>query len=430
MSFLVQYNQEVNSKINAAKRQINACISRECGLWLFNALLKKVRNGIRVDLIIRAEILNQLDLNPRYFTNLIQEGGRHFTYQSTPSTIAARKGIRSSFLLIDGATIIHEPNIREQSTETIISDDLTQVSLYQNYFKFLSEEGVMNIPQQETHNNQQQERNIPYQKNKGFATGQIPVALSFLASPKSVLAGGVVALSWAVQDADYVEILPDIGKVAPIGEQLVKINDPTEFRLIAHCQGEQFQKLISVTVNYQLAIHYRLTTIDPKTEEELILQGQPDLPHHYGIIKGQAITLNWDIQHADLVYLDGQGPLPKMGAKTFCPDQLTAYTLHAIKGGVPHKRIIVVNVFEVPAIKSIHQVPSPKVTIQSSLNYQPPPLPVINFEQVKIPIENPISMALDQLDEETRQELNNRWEATQKKETLWQQLKGLFKREN
>jgi hypothetical protein len=103
-------------------------------------------------------------------------------------------------------------------------------------------------------------------------TGQ-PSISTFTASPQSIPAGGSSTLSWAVANAEAVEIDQNIGAVAASGSRQVSPNTNTTFTLTARCGSKSS---ISKTL---------VTVTGPTGQPDLVVGG--DLPE---AVQGQPFT--------------------------------------------------------------------------------------------------------------------------------------------
>lgn len=155
----------------------------------------------------------------------------------------------------------------------------------------------------------------------------------------------------------------------------------------------------------QLWIDYSLTTTDPVSEEEIPLESHEELPHHYGIVQGQTITLYWTTYHAEQVTIEHLGPVPPSGSHILAPDKLSMYTITARRSDGQEKRQpIVVNVFPVPQIETLTQVPTQNIEITTDLHLgELPDLPDWQFREELDKLKTQLA-TLNQLEEEAKME--------------------------
>jgi hypothetical protein len=80
------------------------------------------------------------------------------------------------------------------------------------------------------------------------ASTALPAIVSFGASPETVLEGKSSTLSWSVQNATAITIIPDIGPVAATGSKTVKPPAATTYTLIASNAAGMNSKAVVVNI--------------------------------------------------------------------------------------------------------------------------------------------------------------------------------------
>ena len=123
-------------------------------------------------------------------------------------------------------------------------------------------------------------------------------------------------------------------------------------------------------------IEYHLSTPDWPNEVELPLREKTDLPHQYGVIKGQVIRLRWTVYLAETVTLSSVGQIPASGYRDLVPQDLSSYVIVAKNKHSTVEQNIVVHAFDIPDLK----LNPPKVILPA------PPIPTTKSE---IPVETP-----------------------------------------
>jgi hypothetical protein len=80
------------------------------------------------------------------------------------------------------------------------------------------------------------------------ASTELPAIESFSASPETVLEGKSSTLSWSVQNATAITIIPDIGPVAATGSKTVKPPAATTYTLVASNAAGMQSRAVSINV--------------------------------------------------------------------------------------------------------------------------------------------------------------------------------------
>ena len=75
-----------------------------------------------------------------------------------------------------------------------------------------------------------------------------PVIEYFTASSTAILPGTSVTLSWNVKNANAIQIIPDIGKVAATGNQTVKLVEPSNYTMFASNAGGMSSKAVTIDI--------------------------------------------------------------------------------------------------------------------------------------------------------------------------------------
>jgi hypothetical protein len=121
------------------------------------------------------------------------------------------------------------------------------------------------------------------------ATAEPPPAtrleVAFEVQPPSIVAGQTARLQWSVPGAEEVVIAPDIGRVRPAGQTVVKPNDTTTYRLQARAGNATGSREVTVQVQQP----QKPAPVKP----EISFQATPP-----SIPAGGAATLSWTLQGA------------------------------------------------------------------------------------------------------------------------------------
>jgi RHS repeat-associated protein len=221
------------------------------------------------------------------------------------------------------------------------------------------------------------------------ATPDQPPEVTFFADPENITLGESSTLSWIVIDANTSTIDPDIGSVDPTGTFEVSPTENTTYTLTANGPGGTTTQSVNVSVNIPVpsvnisadpenilmgesstltwnstyadtcviepdigsvgvsgsvqvsptdATTYTITAIGPggtATADVFIAVTDPHAPPTVtmspasaAISQGGSITLTWNSQRAQSVFIDnGVGSVPVSGSATVSPEHTTIYTI-------------------------------------------------------------------------------------------------------
>ncbi len=135
--------------------------------------------------------------------------------------------------------------------------------------------------------------------------------LKFTAQPNVIQVDQSSVLSWAVENADTVEIT-GIGQVAASGTSSVSPRETTTYRLTATNKQGALSETVTVTVQRPQTTVLRFSA-SPAS-----------------ITAGEVSTLNWEVQNAtDVSISPGIGAVQPNGTRTVSPTETTVYTLTA-----------------------------------------------------------------------------------------------------
>lgn len=95
--------------------------------------------------------------------------------------------------------------------------------------------------------------------SRNYFTG--PRVVTFIAEPETVNPGEPIELTWNVEDADKVTILPRIGEVSLVGKRSVRLRSDTTYTLSAE-KGLQ-KKVVQLEVLVQKSAEAPVETPDP-----------------------------------------------------------------------------------------------------------------------------------------------------------------------
>ncbi|MDJ0839569.1 MAG: OmpA family protein [Acidobacteriota bacterium] len=141
-----------------------------------------------------------------------------------------------------------------------------------------------------------------------------PVSIiSFLATPDTITEGQLSTLSWAVANADSVEI-SGLGAVGSSGNLPVAPETTTTYTLTASNEVNTVSAEVTVTVE-------PILIPDPVIS---FFKVTPDT-----ITEGESSTLTWATINATSVTISGLGEVPASGSLLISPEQTTTYTLTA-----------------------------------------------------------------------------------------------------
>ncbi|BAU54024.1 hypothetical protein [Mucilaginibacter gotjawali] len=184
-----------------------------------------------------------------------------------------------------------------------------------------------------------------------------PKIVSFIADPLNVNAGDLVTLSWEVQYASDVSIIPGDFQNLPLkGSRQVPVTADTTFILYATNQGHQ-------STNAAQAV--KINSVRIKS-----FNANPG----YGVQVGDAVELRWEIESATSAYIQpGSINIPKDNLKSgswwVTPTAATSYSLFAQNSS--NLEVSVVNVLPMPL--GWYQ-------FSSSAPFNSPTIGVLNFK--------------------------------------------------
>lgn len=364
--------ETILAAIEAGTNAVRVNLAAPAGIWFFQALLQKARQGVPVEITVLEPVFRQLEVNPAYFENLVSAGGKWFKYPSVGNHPRMQ-----SFILSDLLVLLFESVHPTRQGQLEITDDPGLIEAGHQYFLMLKERGLTTATvhaENSRINPYRAERPLPG-SGAALSKNGIPIRIRLEASARAVDPGEAFELSWDVDGADSVAIEPLVGGVPPKGSRILRLSSETEFRLVAANKGEEQSRVLRVEVDKKPKINYRLTTLDFVTGGEMTLDAREDFPDHFGIIQGQAITLYWEVLNAESVEIDGIGTVEPSGFKVLTPEKLTAYTILARGNGTLSKKIAVVNVFPMPTLEKIQSVLPQNMEIRSVLEFNNIPMP-------------------------------------------------------
>ncbi len=177
-----------------------------------------------------------------------------------------------------------------------------------------------------------------------------PIA-TFIAEPKFILKGEASTLSWKTENADSIQIQPEIGVVAANGSMEVSPLQSTVYTLTATGKEGEVSRQVEIEVRHPL----------PKIR----ISAEPET-----VLPGESAILAWSTQNAASCSLDnGIGKVPTSGNMTVFPLTDTAYTMTAVGPGGSSKAqtTIYVRFKKIPTInKSEADYKTPENTLAAS----------------------------------------------------------------
>lgn len=395
--------------IDPARASIAAFVAKTIDISFFLFLLGKARAGLKVEIIILDSIFSRLEINGRYFQHLTKAGGAFYRLSSSHLPPRAR----GSFVIIDDQRVISPPfHQREAQPDFRDADENPQaLRFFRELFLRLRENGFQALPNESDPTSSSP---IPELSSEWIKNGGASVVFSTDCS--TVLPNEPCQLHWSAPAASSVNIQPFPGLVAKGGSQLFRLSESTTFTLTAELPEGAVCKVLRINVKKQLRLSYRLLTIDPLSGKEILLEGQPHLPHHYGIMTGQPITIKWQAEDATSVTFSPLGEVTLAGEHTFYPEGLNSLDLRARNNieeiGFP----IIVNTFIPPSLPTLAEVPEKALKISSH----------VDFDKISLPDWEGIlgdfgSSDLDSLLEDSpTEEWKKEWEARQRPVSIWQ----------
>ncbi len=356
-------NQEI---LKQAASNILLHMHTVIGQALFHFLLQKVKTGVEVKILCHENVWHQVGLTSLYMKNFRQNGGEILWLkpdQSIPSL---------NFLIIDQQYLLRSTlNSKRKDSQFEVSSDKGSITTFLQFFQQVNKEASLPILPSATTEIQQikADENHPIDQR---------LQIEFKLLPEEVKVNQLFELHWKVIGAQSVTISHSIGNVALKGSRLLKAVNSTNFQLEAISEwGRQIARC-HLEVDPAPVIEYHLSTPDWPNEVELPLREKTDLPHQYGIIKGQMIRLRWTVYQAETVTLNSVGQIPASGYRDLVPQDLSSYIIIAKNKHSIAKQNIIVHVFDTPALKlnppKIIDLGAAKVVLPT------PPVPKFNPE--------------------------------------------------
>jgi len=164
------------------------------------------------------------------------------------------------------------------------------------------------------------------------------VVTSFNASPLSIAPGESSTLSWTVQGATRVEIVPGLGSVAPSGSRVVTPPATTLYTLVAsNAAGRTAVVTVQIVVSGAPSPSVGVPVV-------ISFSASPST-----ISPGDSAMLSWVVQGAASVSINhGLGSVATSGNATVSPTATTTYVLSATNSSGTTTVTTVVTVFTAP----------------------------------------------------------------------------------
>ena len=157
----------------------------------------------------------------------------------------------------------------------------------------------------------------------------VPVITSFAADPAQIEEGESTTLSWDVDGADSVEILPTLGSVGANGMQIVSPTETTTYTLTATNAGGSVSQMVTINVSA-----VPVPVIDLFSASEA------------AILAGDRSTLSWQVSGATTIDIQPDVGNVLASASTIVePTQTTTYTLSASNAGGTVSETVTVTVY-------------------------------------------------------------------------------------
>jgi len=168
-----------------------------------------------------------------------------------------------------------------------------------------------------------------------------PTIVSFTANPSFIDFGGTSTLSWQVTNADVVNITT-LGDLPLSGSRAVSPTTTTTYQLTATKGSAVVTSTVTVSVG------------TPPTGPVIASFTASPM----SINPGQATTLSWQVNNADLVVLREVGNVPLVSTARVSPAVTTTYQLTAIRGSQTVSASVTVTVIPRPQITTFVSQPN------------------------------------------------------------------------
>jgi hypothetical protein len=358
-----------------ADEQVEVFIPAYVNIRIFLSLLDLARDGKKVDLILPESLSTSLDIKPSYFEHFRSAGGRVLLLQ--PASRLPKASMQYFFALLDQRSVYFQSPYTSSQLE--FNADPKSYLVFRKQYNLLQRH--CRIPHSSV-TDEQVEQPEPGPSSftipavRSHQTPRTPsINIQLISDQEEVEPGKRFKVEWNVLGAEQVSFNNGIGSVSKKGIRIVSIQETTELILTAENAQERQSKAITIRVSEKPRIHYRLTTTDPTTQEEIPIYSREDLPDHYAIIQGQTVRIYWNTFNTLQLHMEAYGPVPLSGNRIIVPDKLTALTFIAKGEHETVDRTAIINVFPVPTISKLYQTETPHVEISTTVNLVEPPMP-------------------------------------------------------
>jgi len=160
------------------------------------------------------------------------------------------------------------------------------------------------------------------------------VAIRLWSSLAEVAPGDTVDIHWEVGNADFVEMDPGIGPVAPVGSLSVPIHRDTLFRIKAgNREGIRMRSLI-VRLTQPALLELTLSVVDPVGGFQIPLESASAVGRSYALLKGDLLRIEWRAPASAALSEPTLGPLPAEGHRDVrvSGDAIFVFTLATPRG--------------------------------------------------------------------------------------------------
>ena len=316
----------------------------ELGMGFYQWLLKQARAGVSVEIIIGfPHTIRNIGLNPGYYQQLIQAGGRVL--------IHPEQKVLYPFLLFDNQALLPEKRSSAEGKGFKLEQNSQEVQKIKTLFQQYKESSLM--PSASFGPNTGQLGAAPLSTELSMLSLlEKPINIRFYASSAEVGVHQHFELSWEVEGAQKVQIQPLLGLVPPRGSKTFSAEKTVEFELIASNDLQSLSSFVKVAVDASPYIEYQLFAIEQGKQEELLLQADPDRPDSYGVIQGQVLNLCWRVLNADVLQFDGL-EVPLVSSLILTPQGLNAYRFVAEGTQGNLSKTIIINAIPRPEIGDI-----------------------------------------------------------------------------
>lgn len=167
-------------------------------------------------------------------------------------------------------------------------------------------------------------------------------------------------LTWSVENAHTVTIVPDLGEVPLKGSKLVTIGKSIKYQLTAKNSNSEIQRTIFIKVITLSVINYIVEVFDPILKDFIKLESMNTEILKFGVYSNQKIRIIWETETEGNLKEQSLGTLPSNGTYEFIAKENTYLSFEFTSRAEKISTIIHFVTFE--DISKVHPEKETKVT--------------------------------------------------------------------